>query len=997
MTLKNNLKISTFLILFAFIPIIKAFSQNSLPIVNTDRPRVMVNKTRFNLLKSYYANSDNAPYRFNGLYEKIKHGDTSSNFFNILICSKIVATDENVNVPDNTECYLGTYKNYDVTGNKFNTFIQNKWKWAWYKQNDNQILGDTKLRLKAILLYYHLNIKEKELQIKRINFIANKFIDYLNEEIWYGQSILNYCPVDQYNDRKHENTLRGLAEFGAILYDWGFDAINTDTRKILAEKLYDLSFHFMKIYSYHGDKNTDPENCMNFPNDNYFGGHKQSNDFYNFMLVLSLYNSSDFEGEEGETKRNNVAIRYRFLWNKFENEFLKIMKFYQSKYSENEMPNISNEVVSGEYNGGAYSMFWYNFLGYFELLYRSTNRNLYRENPWVNCFINQYSALVRPDKSTIHKGDNILELKKERNSKEPYNYEKNILTLYNHFYQNEKNQYMLLEFINKSNIYNGPIDQLLHLNNLGNANYPNGSDKNQDNTTPLDWFSVKSGLSIMNSSKNTNATMVSYISKTINQNNHQHLDNNSFTIFKNGPLFIDSGTYDWFGSEHFNNYYRRSIAHNLITIHDNNEIITDSYSNDGGQIYNYTIKNYLDVENSYTPNVWKTYSNSQNGDYIYHVTDASKSYHQNKVTSYIRKFLYLKNLDRVIVADYVKQPNKTEQFDVRWNAHFKNKPLVFKSPYGEDLVINNGIKIERYSENNKFKIDNGTGGNATIKTLFPPMGALQAKLIGSTSTDPHDGCYYIYGENDTEGVNYQPSTNKHKTDGAKWRLEISQTGKPQHSVFINTIDIGDNNNVSDNTSELVSNVIHPSGLSGSTTIGWENNLYTLATEFYGNPVEKHLINTNKLIENKEYKLLAFDLKPNHQYCLDVNYRTLIKETNAQGILSFTFKLNDRDKSRTLQIYSCPNNNLIRSKKESSDDDLFKIYPNSVRHGGDLTISSSKNTNNTINIYDLTGKLVLTRSYKGNSITLKNLKLSTGVYILQQENTSGKKTKKLIIK
>ncbi len=70
---------------------------------------------------------------------------------------------------------------------------------------------------------------------------------------------------------------------------------------------------------------------------------------------------------------------------------------------------------------------------------------------------------------------------------------------------------------------------------------------------------------------------------------HQHLDNNSFVIFKHGSLAVDSGVNEY--SSHRANYYSRLVAHNTILVYDPDEEFPDAVwssqgrggSNDGGQ------------------------------------------------------------------------------------------------------------------------------------------------------------------------------------------------------------------------------------------------------------------------------------------------------------------------------------------------------------------------------------------------------------------------------
>ena len=69
--------------------------------------------------------------------------------------------------------------------------------------------------------------------------------------------------------------------------------------------------------------------------------------------------------------------------------------------------------------------------------------------------------------------------------------------------------------------------------------------------------------------------------------NHQHLDAGGFQIYYKGPLAIDSGAYKRYGSEHDQNYYKRTIAHNALLVHDPDETFHGwrdvAPANDGGQ------------------------------------------------------------------------------------------------------------------------------------------------------------------------------------------------------------------------------------------------------------------------------------------------------------------------------------------------------------------------------------------------------------------------------
>ena len=100
------------------------------------------------------------------------------------------------------------------------------------------------------------------------------------------------------------------------------------------------------------------------------------------------------------------------------------------------------------------------------------------------------------------------------------------------------------------------------------------------------------GLLVARSDWSDEATWVSFKAGD-NYWSHSHLDQGAFTIFKGGPLAIDSGWYGpAYGSDHHMNYTYQSIAHNLVTVTDPadnqpgpgfDHATPRSYANDGGQ------------------------------------------------------------------------------------------------------------------------------------------------------------------------------------------------------------------------------------------------------------------------------------------------------------------------------------------------------------------------------------------------------------------------------
>ncbi len=100
------------------------------------------------------------------------------------------------------------------------------------------------------------------------------------------------------------------------------------------------------------------------------------------------------------------------------------------------------------------------------------------------------------------------------------------------------------------------------------------------------------GLVVMRSGWDEDATYITFKAGD-NYSSFSHLDQGSFTLYKGGPLAIDSGLYYKYGSDHHLNYAYQTIAHNVATVTNpaeaaaisNNEFsrTTRSIANDGGQ------------------------------------------------------------------------------------------------------------------------------------------------------------------------------------------------------------------------------------------------------------------------------------------------------------------------------------------------------------------------------------------------------------------------------
>jgi hypothetical protein len=204
---------------------------------------------------------------------------------------------------------------------------------------------------------------------------------------------------------------------------------------------------------------------------------------------------------------------------------------------------------------------------------------------------------------------------------------------------------------------------------------------------------------------------------------HVHFDNNSFTISYNGELALDAGRYDcdwgvedWtiskdsskIGKSQFFNYYRRTIAHNTILVMDPNEKMPLNLLNDGGQIDMLRLNGVRNVPEDYeqgnypseegigkcdwatNPGRWETgeiTSYKATNDYMYVCGDATKSYSQAKMNSFVRQLVYLQP-NIIVVMDRVVSTNP--DFKKTWLLHSVNEPIIGKKENSFEITEGNG-------------------------------------------------------------------------------------------------------------------------------------------------------------------------------------------------------------------------------------------------------------------------------------------------------------------
>ncbi len=237
---------------------------------------------------------------------------------------------------------------------------------------------------------------------------------------------------------------------------------------------------------------------------------------------------------------------------------------------------------------------------------------------------------------------------------------------------------------------------------------------------------------------------------------HHHKDQNSISLHYKGPLLIDSGSYDGFGSTHYKNYYSRTIAHNSMVVYDASEHFywDSSYNevaNDGGQKFAAYLTTPVGVD-PYDLDDILNYSKfqidgitsfSQTSTQCYMKGDASLAYSSDKLDTYTRE-----------VTMVYEDQNNNNQPTLNVKDH-----IVLNKTLTPRILFHSELEPEVDPNGQWVKIENSNGGGVKIE-LVAPTGAVITKIGGT-------GYEFM-----VNGTNYTP-TEYTPTEVGAWRVEIS--------------------------------------------------------------------------------------------------------------------------------------------------------------------------------------------------------------------------------
>lgn len=308
---------------------------------------------------------------------------------------------------------------------------------------------------------------------------------------------------------------------------------------------------------------------------------------------------------------------------------------------------------------------------------------------------------------------------------------------------------------------------------------------------PLTKFFDGIGLLVARSDWGPDATYVSFKAGD-NFWSHQHLDAGAFTVYKGGPLAIDSGLYGpRYGSDHHMNYAYQAIAHNVVTVIDPEDKVPAPgreqprpIANDGGQrrigsgwgvepapldlaewnakrdIYHTgTVEQQLDEDGLAVAqaDITPAYTNALSG-------RGTFSHRTRRVERLWRTFGYDRVDDVIVVFDQVRATKAS--FRKRWLLHTLNEPAV----------SGQGFRVHLAPQSRPGR----GGGSLAANVLLPKDASITA--VGGPGLE-----FFVDGVNyDERGTLLKNNSRTGPANGepGAWRVEISPARENADDQFL---------------------------------------------------------------------------------------------------------------------------------------------------------------------------------------------------------------------
>lgn len=335
------------------------------------------------------------------------------------------------------------------------------------------------------------------------------------------------------------------------------------------------------------------------------------------------------------------------------------------------------------------------------------------------------------------------------------------------------------------------------------------------------------------------AALLDFKSTSFISENHQHMDQNSFSLNYKAPLLLDAGQYDEYNTQHWWNYYTRTIAHNSILVFDKEEVVKSDkdvlLSNDGGQSLNGrarypTLEQLKEGQSHWLHGI----TAFENGDsYSYTAGNASRAYAESKMeqdNGFLREVLFLRDPARrydaaaakplILVFDKVRTKKNLPATSL---LQAPTKPV---SNTSKETYEGNGRTALSFADSaqRRTTIRNG-GGMVTVETLLPEQASIVRVGLGAGETGQcqqapvtagaapvfSKDCRYMVryplgknqaGQEQFAWYNYPNDPNAtavQKADAGGWRLEIAPSSAPltgETQYFLNVLNVADNDRLS---------------------------------------------------------------------------------------------------------------------------------------------------------------------------------------------------------
>ena len=266
--------------------------------------------------------------------------------------------------------------------------------------------------------------------------------------------------------------------------------------------------------------------------------------------------------------------------------------------------------------------------------------------------------------------------------------------------------------------------------------------------------------------------------------NHQHLDAGAFQIYYKGALAIDSGLYSGssgaYGSPHCLNYYWRTIAHNGLLIYDPSEEFSKrGYGNDGGQRLPNGRSEPKDLtvllapQNGYHTGKVLAHGfgpDPQTPDFTLLQGDITDAY-SKKVSEVKRSFVFLNLRNPQVPAAMVvfdRVVSTDPAFRKYWLLHTLEEPRVEST----------SATVDRTQHDSR--------GRLTLDVLLPTAENAALSKVGGPGKE-----FWVFGQNYANDVDPQRLERSSIETGA-WRIELSPKKPAAEDVFLNVIQVTDN-------------------------------------------------------------------------------------------------------------------------------------------------------------------------------------------------------------